>query len=233
MLQDCHPGYSWHQMYSEPGDFGFSATARKRTWVIGSNDNRNICRADPYELLDEIKIAMKDVHVRVRDYLVASEAEVHMEALRVANLKRMDNFRPGIDPMSLLLNLREVQTMSELNQKYHSRTGFPAETDRDLAYFLGDSATYCSWSAASGKLPTYRLTQGRFWLPAVQRWLTSKERLCSMGYPVVKEMSLGMGQVPLVGAVDPEKAAERLGNAMHFTTSGIFQCIALSCFGPQ
>jgi hypothetical protein len=52
-----------------------------------------------------------------------------------------------------------------------------------------------------------------------------------MGWPCLPEIGRSLG-TPLFGATDPKRASDLLGNGMHFQSSGIFQLIALSCFGP-
>ena len=75
------------------------------------------------------------------------------------------------------------------------------------------------------------MNQGLYWIPSLDRWMTCKERLASMGWPVTSECAQSMG-TPMIGAVDPQQAASLCGNAMHFQTAGIMQLIALGCFGP-
>ena len=155
-----------------------------------------------------------------------------MEAETVARKRRVP-FQ--VDKMDLryLLTEREDETRARLDEKYLTKYGSLASNDQNLVYFLGDSAEYCSWSAASLKIPTYRMNSktGKYWMPAHHRWLTAKERLCSMGFPCTPEIARSM-DVPMLGAKDAKRAADLCGNAMHFTSCGIMQLIALACFGP-
>ena len=166
------------------------------------------------------------------DFLVASRAEILQEALEVSQKRNTCYFPEDLD-LHYLLNQREVATKRELDAAYLERFHeFPSENP-DLVYFLGDSAKYCSWSAVSGKIPTYRLNSatGKFWLPAWNRWLTAKERLVSMSFPVTLEMAEAM-RTPVLGACDCKRAADMCGNSMHFVTAAAMQLIALCCFGP-
>ena len=240
MVQDCHEGYTFYQMYSEPEDVGFGGIARRRTWVAGSHDERTVCRHDLYDLQEILTNTFRDqIQTTVSDYLVANKNEVTLEAQHVARVRSLNPFIPpeNEDHFSLLrlLTQRELQTKNGLDDLYMARFHSDPSSNANLTYFLGDSLSYsATWSALSGKIPTYRLnsSSGKYWLPSRRRWLTAKERLCSMGYPVTKEMSLAMN-VPQLFAGDVGRASDMAGNAMHFQTSGILQLLVLSCFGPS
>ena len=235
MLEDSHPDHHWHQLWSEPADFGFGGTARRRTWVMGAHSELTRPIEDPDDLLASIKASIADdLPCEVHDYLIASDAEINMEAMNVAISQNLSQFSPGSTPMSFLLSLREAKAMVDLDVKYFKRTGQESKTVRNLVYNLGDSGEWQSWSAASGKVPTYRLNQrsSKYWLPCLQRWMTSKERLVSMGFPVCREVASALN-CPIIGAADSKRASDLLGNCMHFQSCGIFQLIALSAYGPQ
>lgn len=235
MLQDSHPDHYWHQLWSEPSDFGFGGTARRRTWVMGAHAELTRPIEDPDDLLEAIKSSIsEDKPCEVQDYLIATDAEINMESMNVAISQNLTHFSPGSTPMSLLLTHREAKAMAELDVKYFIKTGQRSNSARNLVYNLADSGDWQSWSAVSGKVPTYRLNQksSKYWLPALQRWMTSKERLVSMGFPVCREVASSM-RAPIIGAADAMRASDLLGNCMHFQSCGIFQLIALSSYGPQ
>ena len=177
------------------------------------------------------------VNVTVSDYLVSTDGDVYMEAMEAATKMGLKHFVPGRDSMSVLLSSREARTMVELNERYEQKYKQPATSNPNLVYGLGDNADFQSWSAGSGKVPTYRLStsNSRYWLPAHQRWMTAKERLISMGWPVCPAMSHAL-DVPLIGASDPKRAFDLIkviGNSMHLQSTGVLQLIALACFGPS
>ena len=234
MLEETHEGYVFYQLFSEPSDFLFGGTARYRTWVVGAFEEATTCMHDPFEMHDLIVEGFKEMKpCTISDYLVGSRPEIFMEASELAH-RRQIMYRPEWDGLEYLLLPREQQCLAMLNSKYQERTGMKPESDPDLVYFLGDSAWWSnSWSAVSGKIPTMRCnaSTGIFWLPSQRRWLTAKEKLTSMGWPCTPEVADSMN-VPLVGACDTKRASDLLGNSMHFTTAGIMQLIALSCFGP-
>ena len=239
MVEDCHEGYTFYQMFSEPEEMGFGGIARRRTWVAGSHDELAVCRHDPFELQEVLSSKFRsEIRTTVSDYLVANKNEVILEAQDVARTRHLHPFIPPEHESSFsllrLLTERELETKNGLDGMYLNRFHSDPSANPNLVYFLGDSMAYsATWSAISGKIPTYRLnsSSGKYWLPAARRWLTAKERLCSMGYPVTREMSLAM-KVPQLFAGDIRRASDMAGNAMHFQTSGILQMLVLACFGP-
>ncbi len=233
MVRDCHPSHHFHQLFSEPSDFGFGGLARYRTWVIGAHHQHTTILHDPFELLRLITEACQSHQTTVADYLVANKHEIALEAQELSS-RRGISYRSNSTDLMYLLTSRELESKQALDLKYQQEYGIPPHTDGDLVYFLGDSAWYCaSWSAHSRKIPTFRCnaSTGLFWLPKYRRFLTQKERLVSMGWPCCPELAKFL-KVPLFGASDFKRASDLLGNAMNYQSSAILQLVALSCFGP-
>ena len=194
MVEDTHPDHDFYQLFSEPTDVGFRGLARSRTWVIGAHRQRTTCLYDPFQIQSTLSAAFRaNVQAQVSDFLVASPSEIQMEASRVS-LQRGIPFLSHEPNLAYLLGKGELSTKQGLDSKYMNLYQQHPMSNNNLVYFLGDSAAYCSWSASSQKIPTYRLNSksGKYWLPAQQRWMTSKERLCSMGFPCVKEVAESM-----------------------------------------
>ena len=234
MVEDTHPDHLWYQLFTEPASVGYAGTARYRTWVIGAHKDRTTCLFDPFQLAGQIKSGFtQNVQAGISDYLVASKAEILMEALEVARKRKRHFFHSDTDDLCYLLSESEVRTKRGLDSKYITRFRSLPCNNRNLVYFLGDSAEFTSWSAVSQKIPTYRCNAatGKFWIPSQNRWMTSKEKLCSMGWPCTLETASVMN-VPVIGAADTKRAADLVGNSMHFTQCATMQLIALSCFGP-
>ena len=61
--------------------------------------------------------------------------------------------------------------------------------------------------------------------------MTGKERLLSLGWPVIPEVAEVM-QCPPIPAIDVKRAGDIAGNSMHVFNTGAMQMIALSAFGP-
>ena len=233
MVRDCHPEYDLYQLFSDPAIAGFGATARYRTWVVAAHRRHSVCLHDPFELAEKIENAMNDQgQCSISDYLVASDPEIFWEVSQLAMKRLASAYWTSKDPYHVLL-LREQRVKNQLDEYYRVRFQELPSENIDLCYFLGDSEDYRSWSAVSHQIPTYRMNSksGLYWLPSRRRWLTTKERLVSMGFPVTPEQSACL-DVPCLGSQDTVRAGDMLGNAMHFQVSGIMQLIALSCFGP-
>ena len=235
MVSDTHPDYHFHQLFSEPSDFLYNGCARWRTWVIGTHNELTTCLIDPFALLEKIKAVLNESQEPsiIKDYLVASQPEILMEAQDLAQ-KRGIPFRPGRLDLEYLLLTREYQAMCQLNCRFREQYGKSPSEEGGLVYYLGDNPSFsASWSARSQKIPTFRVgaKSALYWLPKQKRWLTCKEKLVAMGWPCLPEIGRSLG-TPLFGATDPKRASDLLGNGMHFQSSGIFQLIALSCFGP-
>ena len=240
MMQDCFPDHDWYQLFSEPADLGFNGISRFRTWCIGSHQDRSVCLFDPFETLDSIKQGVQQrVQTSVNHYLVSSFGEISLECQQEAQRRGILLERnPSLSDdeamdWSHVLSENEQRTVRSLNVKYVDRFGQDPLSDKSLVYFLGDTADYCSWSAVSGRIPTFRVNSksGKFWLPGHGRWMTCRERLVAMGFPCTLQQSRELG-VPVVGAADIRRAADLLGNSMHFQSAGVLQLIALGCFGP-
>ena len=119
--------------------------------------------------------------------------------------------------------------IKQLFNKRLRRFGSSASQGPDLILHLGDSAARGSWSAVSGRIPTFRTGGGKFWVANKNRWLTGREKMCALGLPVTVETAAAMG-VPLLQVNDTSRAHAVSGNSMHFSTVGVIQLVALSCF---
>ena len=62
--------------------------------------------------------------------------------------------------------------------------------------------------------------------------MLAREKLATLGWPVVSGMAKAMN-CPVTPSQDVLRASDLAGNAMNFTTVGVAQLIALSCFGPM
>lgn len=235
MVQDSCPKHHFYQLFSSPGDFGFTATSRRRTWVIGAHLDKTVCLLDPFAMLESIREYINNiVRLQIPDYLVASDMEIRCEAENLARRRCVTSFNGSLSNLTALLTCREIGVKNELDFRFEVQFQRQPADVASLIYFLGDSAKFCSWSAISGQVPCYRVNarSGLYWIPSQRRWLTSKERLVSMGWPVTPEQA-GHLKVPCLGATDVARASDLCGNAMHFQSAGILQLVALASFGPM
>ena len=235
MVEETHPDHVFYQLMTEPADAGHAAMARLRTYIIGSHRERTACLYDPYLLQDRVSTSIcAQVHTRPSDYLVAARDEVLQEAMAVAEQRRIP-YRLGCTDLRYLLLPREIEAARALDKEYWERFGRDPCEDADLCYFLGDSPWHGrTWSAVSGKVPTFRMncSTAKYWFPRWRRWLTPKEKLALMGFPVVPEMATSM-MVGLFPSTEHARAAQVCGNAMHFASVALMQLLSLVCFGPN
>ena len=237
MMQDVHPSYDMYQLFFDTTLTGHGGAARKRTYIIASRIGSTSCKADPFEVLDFVSRETSKVQTRPSDYMLADWADVHLEAMKVANNRRVCWSPPSEGSewdLTPLLLPRELQALREYEAQYMMRYGTPAASDRDLVVFLADNPkSRLTWSACSKAIPTQRLNSatGKYWAPALRRWLVGRERLAAMGWPVTEAACSAMS-CPIIPTRDILRCSLLAGNAMHFNTVSLAQLLALGCFGP-
>lgn len=133
--------------------------------------------------------------------------------------------------LSYLLTKRERGCISAFKKIYKKTfTGHAAQSDKNLFMYLGDNTSNrLTWSATSGRIPTLRMSGGRMWSEHAKRWMTGRDKLSSLGFPVTPEVSESMG-VPELPVRDIKRASSIAGNAMHFASVTVVQLLALACF---
>ena len=233
MMEACHgPDYDLHQLFCDPCDVGHAACARRRTYVIGSHVERTSMLHDPWEIQEAMKRYITNKFVtHPSDYLISSKTEVELEAQEKARVRNIP-YQPGQSDLTYLLTEREKVALADYQLKFWSRVGHMP--DEDLFVFLGDDPSYSLTWSFHGKLPTYRMNSrsALLWNCKYKRWLTGKERLCSLGWPVLQSIAGKMG-CPVIPSLDVKRAADLAGNSMHLLNTGVMQTIALSAFGPS
>ena len=236
MVEESHPDYDFYQLYFSNADTGHAGSRRDRTYVIASNHRRTVCRHDPWQLRDAIADRMRrKVATLPSDYFCADRCEVQMEAMKVAT-RRQITFVPERKNLRYLLTPAESGRLRQYEDLYYQKFGKPATQDPDLVCFLGDNPLqWRTWSMqpAAKAIPTMRRNAktGLWFSPHYKRWLVPREKLAAMGWPVNDAMAEAMN-CPCVPSRDVHRAADLVGNAMHFPTVAVAQLIALACFAP-
>ena len=140
-------------------------------------------------------------------------------------------FPRGGLPRSLryLLTAREQKAVVRAGRMYRDRFGKLATGDQDFILHLGDdpSKRLC-WSATSKKVPTIRRSSGKYWHYPSKRWMTAREKLATLGFPVSPACALAMA-VPILPVQDVKRAATLSGNCMVFGNILMVEMIALAC----
>ena len=238
MIEETHPGYDLYQLFLSNADTGHAGTARDRTYVIASLQERTSCQQDPFELHSIIsKKIMKVVQTQPHDYCLADPWEIALEAMQAIN-RRRGEWTPEClaqqPDLRGLLSPRESEALFQYEEAYMKRFPRPPATDKNLVVFLGDDPRWTlNWSAVSKRVPTMRLNArtGKLWFPKLNRWLVARERLAMLGWPVTDSMADAMS-VPVIPARDSLRAGDLAGNAMHLPSVALAQLLALSCFAP-
>ena len=235
MMADFHgPDYEFCQLFCGPSDVGHSACSRERTYVVGSHQERTSMLHDPWEVQENMrKEIMKRAFTYPSDYLIATETEVQLEAQEKARSRGIQ-YIPGETNLYYLLTPREKAALAEYELEYWVRHQSNMMWDEDMFVFLGDNPSYSLTWSFYGKLPTYRMNSRSsiLWNAKHKRWLTGKERLCSLGWPVIQSVADSM-DCPMIPALDVKRSSDLAGNGMHMLNTGAIQCIALACFGSS
>ena len=130
-----------------------------------------------------------------------------------------------------ILNSRERELVAGLDSAYFNKF-HKRPTDPNLVYFLGDSLEWKSWSATSGKLPTFRRQSGLYLQRAKAKLLTPYDKLAAFGWPTSKEAAEALG-VNIFPCLDLNRADSHTGNGMHLGNCGIAILVGISCFGRK
>ncbi|CAE7355942.1 unnamed protein product, partial [Symbiodinium necroappetens] len=236
MVEDTHPDFDWYQLFMTPGDTGHRGMARDRTYVVGCHNQRTTCKHDMEQLLQAFSKRMsRKVQTVPSDYFFADQVEVSLEARTLAERRGIE-FRPGVFDLTYLLSEAERRRLNRYVSDFQQKFGRDACQDRDLVVFLGDDPDkgWRTWSATSAAIPTFRrnVRTGLMWSPYWRRWLTPREKLAAMGWPVLPDMAAAM-QCSVVPARDVFRAAALAGNAMHFNCVAWAQLLALACTAPM
>ena len=103
--------------------------------------------------------------------------------------------------------------------KYHR----PAHTDERAVFSTSQGPRrFCRMANSSGVMPTYITTEARLYSPKEKRWVTVREKLNSMQFPVLPEVAFAAG-VPVFDHKMFGISHADVGNSMHVgvTPSGL------------
>ncbi len=129
-----------------------------------------------------------------------------------------------------VLTERERDLVAQLDISYQMKYAKRAETDPTLIYYLGDRFEYSrTWSAHSGRIPTFRTGGSRFLHRQSLCFLTGKDKLSALGWPVRADIAAQMG-CKVLPSMDSKRAHFLAGNSMHLTVSSIVLLLGLVCF---
>ena len=129
-----------------------------------------------------------------------------------------------------ILNPRERQLVYDLDCEYRRLYRAEPVHDCDLVYYLGDSPSFSkTWSAASGRIPTYRRNQGKYLFRRHMRVMTGTDKLASLGWPVNESLAQELGTTVLP-SLDARRSHLLAGNSMHLSVASLALLLGLVCF---
>lgn len=130
-----------------------------------------------------------------------------------------------------LLNRREQTLVAGLDAAYRDLYHVSPTTNPNLVYFLGDRLEWGkTWSAHSGKLPTFRRNKGFYLLRNGMKIMSPTDKLAALGWPVTQDIARSYG-VTVFPSLDLKRGDLLAGNSMHLGNSSVVLLLGLACFG--
>ena len=127
-----------------------------------------------------------------------------------------------------LLSPSEKKHLKLYEQKWFAKYKVRASDSPNCVFLLSDNPQKrCTWTRCGGKLPCFKKSGGKLWIPNKGRWMTAHEKLCSLGYPVNEMMAKAAG-CQLLEVESPHLHA-MAGNAWHICNAGMVMVAALAC----
>jgi len=214
-----------------PGDFGFQLVNRERIYILCVHKVKAILTTDPVAIYSHMREAMQmhcGTATEPQHCLLAPREEVMNEVWYKCNKRRFA--RPSAPRHAL--NDREEGALGRYHNRFLEKFRMDPVLFPWLVYFLGDDCKeYCCWSAISRAIPTFRVHAGLYWFPAFNRFMTPREKLAAMGFPVYPELADAL-RVPVMEIEDSHAMGMLAGNCMHFVNAAAILLVALSCVRP-
>ena len=152
---------------------------------------------------------------RMRHHLVfCAPREELLEVENAARSRRGFPFLPGHEPTCDWTYLLTPAQNFRLDAH---------EANAGMQVFdLGQQA---DWSSCTAQMPTFRRNTAVIWSRQLRRWMTKKERLACMGFPVYGTLA-SAARIPR-DDITPKAPSSCIGNAMHVANVGC--AIAMMC----
>lgn len=130
----------------------------------------------------------------------------------------------------LLLTERERFLVHQLDSKFSTMYKRSPENEESLMYFLGDRFEFAAtWSASSGRIPTFRKNPARYLHRPSMKFLTGQEKLACLGWPVTRQIAQHMLTTPLP-STESARSDFLAGNSMHLGNCSIVMLVGLCSF---
>jgi len=215
-LSNMSDMYFIDEVYLDASEIGYEFLSRERQFLIFRHKTKTSSITDLSAMVAYVKARMY-VSGDPSDVLVASNDELHEELWHHCNEKKVA-FDPTQRSWEYALIASHHRYLKQYENDYKLRFQRDPKTVPALVFNLGDNPeNRYSWSAISNRLPTYRTGNTLYYFPHAGRWLTNREKLASMGFPIY-DFVAAKYMVPRLMIEDRNEVGWMLGNAMHLAS---------------
>ena len=163
------------------------------------------------------------LHILRSDLFIAPESEIQAEAQALC-LTRGIIYQPYSRDLTYLLSPMEQHYKFHYELKWFTRYGRLAVNDPNIVFGFNDNPLNRVSRSANGRLPTLRTNSDKIFIPSLRRFMTLRERLAAMGFPVYPSLARA-SQSPLVERV----TSHMLGNAVFLPNVMTVAATCLAC----
>ena len=224
-------GFIQKHVQTKPSDY-FVSTAQEQMEEASKTAQFRAIPLRPVPFLTKIGFSQSfEIYLADIDFFPRVNLLKQKSSYRLPPLLTKARSRAGPYSMAYLLNDRERRCVDIAAETYARQfDGADIRQDADAVLFLGDNAdNRLTWSVRSGKVPTFRTGGGRMYNFKLQTWMTPKDRLAALGFPINGETASAMG-VPVLPIADSLRAASVAGNSFHFMSAALVQLVALCSY---
>ena len=219
-------GDDWQllQLPMDPEMVGFSLSQRPRICVVLLLRECVYLHYDVYGLYAEVINVLSLVRSHVEECLCAAQPEVSRESWEIMQVRNHTRLGAPVRCMKDLLTQRELDVVEAYEMQPRS--------EQEAVVHVGDNTCRQSWSGQSMRIPTYRHSGGYQWLLHRMRFMTIREQLTSMGWPVYNRFAraAGVATEDLLSDIPLQAYRELLGNSIHVANMGVVVLIVLLCW---
>lgn len=134
--------------------------------------------------------------------------------------------------MDYLLTDRELFLVYQLDLVFAQRFKELPMNDENIFYFLGDRFEHSLTWSAHGRIPCYRKNPARYLHRQSMRFLTGRDKLASLGWPVTDQLATNL-LTTKTPSIENDRSDFLAGNSMHLANASTILLIGLCCFSPR
>lgn len=209
--------------------------ARVCTFLRCESTVEDLVMADPNEIHSEALALCHDRGVCLQSMARAVDVNgIHFVGRPAMSSASMEGASRVLN-LSCALTAKEMERMEAYMHMWLQRFGTDARHQRGLVVNLGDNpgSGWITWSAPSSRhshfcIPTLRRSWTVLWFPALNRWMTIKERLAMMGFPAYESLAR-IYRLNSIFRLPWHIAKQTIGNGMHLANVGVWQVVVAAC----